>query len=58
MTDSPCIQICQIDADHDICVGCFRTLDEIAAWGTMTAQSRQAIMDALPDRERQMDALR
>lgn len=31
MTDSPCIQICQIDADHDICIGCFRTLDEIAA---------------------------
>lgn len=58
MTDSPCIQICQIDADHDICIGCFRTLDEIAAWGSMTPQARRAVMDLLPDRERRFDALR
>jgi hypothetical protein len=29
---SPCISICQMDADTGWCQGCFRTLDEIAQW--------------------------
>ncbi|MDN5568795.1 MAG: DUF1289 domain-containing protein [Paracoccus sp. (in: a-proteobacteria)] len=55
MTDSPCIQICQIETDHDLCIGCFRTLDEIACWGMLSPQARQAIMATLPERERQME---
>lgn len=28
---SPCVSICALDAD-DICLGCFRTGDEITDW--------------------------
>ena len=30
---SPCISICRMNAATDLCEGCFRTRDEIAAWG-------------------------
>jgi len=46
---SPCTGVCAIDA-AGLCGGCARTLDEIAAWGVMTAGQRQAIMALLPDR--------
>ncbi len=29
---SPCISICKMDADTGWCLGCFRTLEEIAQW--------------------------
>ncbi len=34
---SPCLNICVLDA-HRVCVGCGRTLDEIARWGRMSAE--------------------
>lgn len=55
MTLSPCIQICQIDTDQDLCIGCFRTLGEIAAWGAMSDAARRAVMARLPERERRYD---
>ncbi len=33
-----------------LCRGCFRTLDEIAAWSVLDAATRRAIVDALPAR--------
>ncbi|MFW5425887.1 MAG: DUF1289 domain-containing protein [Methylophagaceae bacterium] len=30
---SPCIRNCCLD-DNDICLGCFRSLDEIVLWGS------------------------
>lgn len=32
---SPCISVCRMDASGELCLGCLRTLDEIAAWGRM-----------------------
>ena len=29
---SPCISVCRIDAETNLCEGCCRTLDEIVAW--------------------------
>ena len=29
---SPCVQICIIEPEDGLCVGCARTLDEIAGW--------------------------
>ena len=51
MIESPCIQICQIDPDTQICIGCFRSLTEIACWGSMTPHARRAVMQDLPARE-------
>jgi predicted Fe-S protein YdhL (DUF1289 family) len=33
-----------------LCEGCYRTLDEIAAWSGMSAQDRRAVLDRLPSR--------
>lgn len=47
---SPCIKVCVMDPASGICVGCGRTLDEIARWSSMTDAERAEIMSALPDR--------
>lgn len=49
---SPCIRVCFVDGIADICVGCGRTLPEIARWGRMSEDERFAIMATLPDRMR------
>jgi predicted Fe-S protein YdhL (DUF1289 family) len=40
--ESPCIKVCQLDA-QSVCVGCGRTLAEIAAWSSMTDAARSAV---------------
>lgn len=48
--ESPCIRICTIHPAERICVGCYRTIDEIAAWSRMTPEARRAVMAELPAR--------
>lgn len=48
--ESPCINLCEIDAASGLCLGCARTLDEIATWGSGTPEWRAAVMAALPAR--------
>jgi len=50
--ESPCVDVCQIDQSHGVCRGCFRTLGEIAGWGTMSPTERRAIMRDLPSRKK------
>ena len=47
---SPCVRICVIHPEARICTGCNRTTDEISRWSRMSAEERQEIMEALPDR--------
>lgn len=42
---TPCINICKVIDNK--CVGCGRTLDEIARWSTMTDADRIKIMNKL-----------
>ena len=48
--DSPCIKICTIHPAERLCVGCLRSIDEIAGWGRMSPEERRAIMAELPAR--------
>ena len=48
--ESPCVDICTLDARGEICTGCWRTLDEIVAWARLTPDQRRAIMADLPAR--------
>ena len=48
---SPCNRICTLEPVTEICMGCFRTLDEISAWTRFTNAERAAIRAALPTRE-------
>ena len=47
---SPCVSVCEMDARTGLCRGCYRTLDEIAAWSVLDDDARRAVMDALPAR--------
>lgn len=48
--ESPCTNICQIDPDTRLCLGCARSIDEIAEWSRMSAEARAAVMAELPER--------
>ena len=41
---SPCVRNCCLDYD-DICLGCFRSLDEILRWNEADNQARMAILE-------------
>ena len=48
---SPCVNICVMHPAEGICVGCLRTLDEIAGWSMMSPENRRAVLAQLPDRK-------
>ena len=48
--ESPCILVCAIDTETGFCLGCARTLDEIARWSSMSAEERMAVWSLLADR--------
>ncbi len=48
--DSPCNDICTIDGPTGLCVGCGRTLSEIAEWASATELRQREILAALPER--------
>jgi predicted Fe-S protein YdhL (DUF1289 family) len=50
MIESPCIKICTLDARSGLCLGCGRSIDEIARWTTMSAAERARVMAELPAR--------
>jgi len=47
---TPCIKVCIVDGKRGLCIGCGRTLAEIAAWGSLEEERRRAIMADLPRR--------
>lgn len=47
---SPCVKTCAVDGASGLCIGCLRTLNEIASWSTLTAEARARIMPELPNR--------
>ena len=44
---SPCTRVCRIDERTNLCRGCGRDLDEIARWGSMNTQEREAVWQRL-----------
>ncbi|MDQ2080211.1 DUF1289 domain-containing protein [Xanthobacteraceae bacterium Astr-EGSB] len=50
--ETPCIKICSIDPIDGLCVGCGRTISEIAGWTALPPTERRRLMTALPDRLR------
>jgi uncharacterized protein len=47
---TPCVKICLIDGESGLCVGCQRTLVEVASWGRFSDAERAEIMASLPER--------
>ena len=49
---TPCIKVCIVDGESGLCMGCYRKLSEVAAWGRFTDVERETIMADLADRRR------
>ncbi len=52
---SPCVMVCTVDGASGLCLGCLRTLQEIATWSRMTDEGRAAVMADLPGRKNRID---
>jgi len=48
---SPCDSTCRIDTATGWCLGCMRTLREIADWPMLAAAEKRALLAALPRRK-------
>lgn len=52
---TPCVQVCVVDGPSGLCLGCFRTLPEIAGWSKLTEARRAEIMAELASRRGRID---
>ncbi len=44
-----------MDPRRGVCIGCCRTLAEIASWGSMAEGERERILAELPERRQRLD---
>jgi predicted Fe-S protein YdhL (DUF1289 family) len=44
---SPCVNICRMEAASGLCAGCWRTIDEIAAWSKMDDDGKRQVWQAI-----------
>lgn len=47
---SPCLSVCRMSPASELCEGCFRTLDEIAAWSRMGDDDKRAVWALIAQR--------
>lgn len=52
--ESPCVKLCVVHPEARLCVGCYRSIDEIGAWSRMSAEARSAVIAELPSRASQL----
>jgi predicted Fe-S protein YdhL (DUF1289 family) len=56
---SPCVSVCRMDAERVFCIGCLRTIPEIAGWSRSDAATRRGVWRAIEVRaSAQADLLR
>ena len=48
---SPCVGVCQIHRDTGYCLGCWRTMKEIAGWARLDDPERRLVLEALRSRQ-------
>ena len=50
---SPCNSVCRLDPRTGWCEGCWRTIDEIAAWSALSDDAKRAVLSQLKQRKAQ-----
>jgi len=50
-TSSPCVDVCDMDYAANVCRGCYRTMDEISAWGFSNEDEKQRILKNTEERK-------
>jgi len=48
---SPCVSICVLNED-DICVGCYRTGEEVTRWWGMSNEEKELTIEKSKEREK------
>ena len=46
---SPCVRNCCLD-ENDICLGCFRSIDEIVGWSASSRKEKEIILSNCQER--------
>jgi predicted Fe-S protein YdhL (DUF1289 family) len=54
---SPCVSVCRMDAERVFCIGCLRTIPEIAGWSRSDAASKRSVWRAIEVRASAQAAL-
>jgi predicted Fe-S protein YdhL (DUF1289 family) len=54
--ETPCIDVCEIDEVSGLCIGCGRSIEEIASWSEMSSPERRTIVAILPARRQRLAA--
>ncbi|RZJ41706.1 MAG: DUF1289 domain-containing protein [Brevundimonas sp.] len=52
---TPCVKVCIVDGPTGLCLGCYRTLQEIGGWSALTDEQRAGIMADLTARRARID---
>lgn len=47
---SPCVKLCVVHPEERLCVGCLRSMEEIATWSRLSHEARAAVVADLPAR--------
>ena len=51
---SPCVGVCQINASTKYCLGCWRTLKEVAHWSRYSNDEKEILMTELAERQKRL----
>lgn len=52
---TPCVKVCIVDGPTGLCLGCYRTLQEIGGWSALSDDRRAEIMTELSSRRSRID---
>lgn len=47
---SPCVSVCRMSEQTGLCLGCWRTIDEIRAWSTSDDATRRQLWTTIEQR--------
>ena len=52
---SPCVSICRMDPATELCEGCCRTIEEIAAWSQLDSDTKRGVWRRIAQRALDVD---
>jgi predicted Fe-S protein YdhL (DUF1289 family) len=47
---SPCVSVCVMDPQSQVCTGCWRSLEEIGAWSRMPDEAKRQVWQRIQHR--------
>jgi uncharacterized protein len=47
---SPCLSVCVMDPQTEVCAGCWRTLEEIGGWSRISDEAKRQVWQRIQQR--------